>query len=241
MSPSALSTATLLAGLTLGGLHAQNTAVRARDLYLEKLPAAPAGAAAAHHLGLRYNVLLVDPQTRQTRDVDPDAVFHEGDCFAIEFTPNRGGSLYVFNHGSSGAWHLLMPAPGIEEDTGSVKAGELRRVPVDYCFRLDEKPGVETMLLAITEREEDIRDLRALLAKPGSEPGSAATVASTSAAPNPAADLIESWQGLASRDLKIEKIPRPETPGERPNSVYVVKSSAATSDRLVVEIKIRHE
>jgi len=241
MSLSTAPRVILLAGLTLTSLSAQDSAVRPRDLYLEKLPAAPAGTSAAHHLGLRYNVLLVDPQTRQTREADPDAVFHEGDCFAIEFTPNRGGNLYVFNHGSSGAWHLLMPAPGIQEDTGSVKAGELRRIPVDYCFRLDDKPGVETMLLAITEREEDVRDLRALVAKPGAQSGSAVAVASTGAGADPVADFVGSWQRMSGRDLKIEKIRQPEAPGERPNSVYVVKSSAAASDRLVVEVKIRHE
>jgi len=87
------------------------------------------------------------------------------------------------------------------------------------------------MVLAITERPDDIRDLRELLAKPA---GTAPLKVDS------AGDLLNSWQRLTGRDLRLEKIETPG-PGERPHSVYAVKSSASESDRLVVEIQIHHE
>jgi hypothetical protein len=208
----------------------------ARDLFLEKATADGSGRA-VHHLGVRYTVLLVDPETRNVRAVDPDAVLHEGDCFAIEFVPNHSGNLYAFNHGSSGAWQLLMPSPQMLDEAGSAQAGEVRRVPAEHCFRLDNKPGVERMVLAITERPDDIRELRELLAKPGATGDRASAPLSVESA----GDLLSSWQRLTGRDLRLEKIEKPASTGERPHSVYAVKSSAAESDRLVVEIQIHHE
>ncbi len=218
MSASTVLRIALFAAIGGSGLYAQTP----RDLYLEPATA-DASRKAVHHLGLRYSILLVDPETRNTRAVDPDAMLHEGDCFAIEFVANRSGNLYAFNHGSSGAWQLLMPSPQMLNEASSAKAGEVRRLPAEHCFRLDNKPGVEKMVLAITERPDDVRDLKDLLAKAS------------------AGDLLNSWQSLTGRDLKLEKIEKPESPGERPHTVYAVKSSAAESDRLVVEIQIHHE
>ena len=48
--------------------------------------------------------------------------------------------------------------------SGAARAGVTLRVPTDYCFGLDNKPGIETLVLAITEREEDARKMRDLLA-----------------------------------------------------------------------------
>jgi hypothetical protein len=226
--------------MAVKGLFAQSPTVRPRDLYLEKSADSP-GKPSGHHLGLRYTVLLVDPATRSAREADPDKVFHEGDCLAIEFTPNYGGNLYAFNHGSSGAWQLLLPSPQMPAETGFVKAGEVRRVPADYCFRLDDKPGAETLVLAITEKPGDSAQLRALLVKPPAPAVAVATAGDATPAAQLIGDLMDSWQRLASRDLRLEKIRQPEFAGERPNSVYAVNSSAADSGRLVVEIEIRHE
>lgn len=234
----------LLAVLTVGVLFAQAPSLKPRDLYLEKLPEDSAAAPAGHHLGLRYTELLVDPSTRSVREVDPETVFHEGDCLAIEFTPNRDGSLYVLNHGSSGDWHLLIPDPQMPGAWRGAKAGVTLRVPTDYCFRLDGKPGTEVLVLAITEREEDAAKMRDLLAPsdPASRPTAAVALTSSAGPANVDAvrDEVEGWQRLASRDLKIEKIAQPESAGERANSVYAVMSSSA-ANRLVIEIRVRHE
>jgi hypothetical protein len=223
----------IFAGVLGSALFAQTP----RDLYLETAPAGDS-AKAVHHLGLRYTILLIDPETRNVREVDPDGILHEGDCFAIEFVPNHSGSLYAFNHGSSGTWQLLMPSPQMLDEARSVKAGEVRRVPSEHCFRLDNKPGVERMVLAITERPDDIRELRESLAKPAAadQPAGAAPVKAESPG-----DLLTSWQRLTGRDLRLEKIAQPKSAGERPHSVYAVNSSAAESGRLVVEIPIHHE
>jgi len=225
----------LLVGSALTCAFAQGPSAGARDLFLE----ANSSGSAGHRMGLRYTVLRVDPETRRSREVDPGTVFHAGDCLAVEFMPNRGGSLWAFNHGSSGAWQLLLPSPQMPEEADAVKAGQLKRIPTDYCFRLDDHPGTETLVLAITERPDDIRRLRSLLASPDglrvAGEGGAAMMA------NSVPDLVESWRRLAARDLRVEKIAQAESAAEPPQSVYVVTASPAESTRLVLEIHIRHE
>ncbi len=103
-----------------------------------------------------YTVKLVDPASAKTLEVDPGRLFHEGDCFVVKFTSNRDGGLYIFNHGSSGEWQLLMPSPGLPDEVKTVKASTPLAVPADYCFQLDKTPGVETRVLVITERKEDV-------------------------------------------------------------------------------------
>ena len=235
----------LLAALTVKVLFAQAPSLNPRDLYLEKDSVDTTAAPAGHHLGFRYTELLVDPSTKRVREVDPDTVFHQGDCLAVEFTPNRNGSLYVLNHGSSGDWHLLIPDPEKPDASSTAQAGATLRVPTDYCFRLDAKPGTEILLLAITEREDDAAKMRELLAssRAASHPTMAAVLTSSAgpAKVDAVRDEVEAWQRLGSRDLKIEKIDQPESAGERPNSVYAVMSSAVAANRLVIEIKVRHE
>jgi hypothetical protein len=234
----------LLAALTAKMLFAADSPVKARNMYLEKISGDSAAAPDQHHLGLRYTELLVDPSTRRVREVDPDTVFHEGDCLAVEFTPNRDGALYVLNHGSSGDWQLLIPDPRMPDASNAAKAGVTLRVPTDYCFRLDDKPGIETLVLAITERAEDAGKMRGLLESASASRPPAAVVSTVGAGPAAVAairDEVQSWQRLGSRDLKIEKIDRPESAGERPDSVYAVMSSAAAASRLVIEIQVRHE
>ena len=235
----------LLAALTVKVLFAQNSSVKPRDLYLEKISGDSAAAPAGHHLGLRYTELLVDPSTKRVREVDPDTIFHEGDCLAVEFTPNRNGGLFVLNHGSSGDWQLLIPNPRMPDVSSAAQAGVTLRVPTDYCFRLDDKPGTEILVLAITEREEDAAKMRDLLeaSRPHSGPTAAVVLTSSASPANVDAirDEVESWQRLADRDLTIQKIAQPESAGERPNSVYAVMSSSSAANRLVIEIKVRHE
>jgi hypothetical protein len=126
------------------GLCAQKPGISARDLYYE------AGeAAAAPHLGLRYNLLKVDPAMRASQAVGPDQNFKEGDCFAVEFTSNQNGRLYVFNLGSSGEWQVLMPSPEMPGETGAVQANQTVKLPREFCFRVDAKRGVERLMVAV--------------------------------------------------------------------------------------------
>ena len=110
MSRFAVMSTALLAGSTAGALVAGQS-LKPRDLYLEKLPVGSPPISGGHHLGVSYTVILVDPARARARRVDPDRAFHEGDCVAVEFTPNSDGALYIFNQGSSGDLQLLMPSP----------------------------------------------------------------------------------------------------------------------------------
>jgi hypothetical protein len=128
--------------------------------------------------------------------------------------------------------------------SSAAKAGVTLRVPTDHCFRLDGNPGTEVLILAITERDGDAAKIRDLLAPhPASRPPAQVVLRSSAGPANVAAiwNEIESWQRLGSRDLKIEKIDQPESAAERPNSVYAVMASAVAANRLVIEIKVRHE
>ena len=238
-----LITAALLADLMAGAL-VTGQSLKPRDLYLEAASPDAASASGGHHLGVTYTVKLVDPATSRAREVDPDRAFHEGDCFAVEFTSNRDGSLYIFNHGSSGEWRLLMPSPDMPDERKTVKSGASVMVPAEYCFQLDRNAGVETLVLVIMERKDDVEQLRAIR-KQAAERRTASLLASAPGAGqaevNTTREVVESWQALGSRDIVMQKVVKPEAAGEHPYSVYVVKSVLSDMDRLVIEIKIRHE
>jgi hypothetical protein len=185
---------------------AQPRQVKARDLYYES------DSAAGHRLGLRYALLKVDPTSRKTQAVDPDANFSRGDCFAVEFSPNRDGHLYVFNRATSGSLQPLLPSAAMPDETSVVKSGKTVRVPQEYCFQLSDPPGVETLVVAVTERQEDLKNL----------------------------DQWRQQQ-LAGRDLVYEKADEPKSGTEQPHSVYVVRTTSGEPTRMVVEVKIRHE
>lgn len=244
MSGTVAAGAVLIAWVLAGASVASGQPLKPRDLYLEKLPPDSASGSGGHHLGVSYTVKLVDLASATAHEVDPDGSFHEGDCFAVEFTSNRDGGLYIFNHGSSGDWQLLMPSPKMPNEVKTVKAGIPLTVPVEYCFQLDKTEGVETLVLVITERKEDVDQLAENL-RPAAHPhGPLVSVAGPD--PNQSRmkatrDVVESWREMGSRDMVIQKVSKPEVAGEHPYSVYVVKSVLSDTDRLVIEIKIRHE
>jgi hypothetical protein len=151
-----------LALLLATGLCAQKSGLSARDLFYEA-----ADVPAAHHLGLRYNLLKIDPATRKAQTVDPDQNFKEGDCFAVEFTPNLSGQLYVLNLGSGGEWRSLLPSPDIPDEAGSVQANTTVRIPREFCFQLDGKRGVETLTVAIVVGgpKESIAEIRQMVGR----------------------------------------------------------------------------
>jgi len=225
-----------LALCTASCAFAQAPPVKARDLYFQADTAAAQGAAvpavqaagvahAARHLGLRYNLLQVNPTSRESHAVDPDGNFSRGDCFALEFSPNRDGHLYIFNRASSGDLQLLLPSAEMPEEASLVKSGQTIRVPEEYCFSLTGAPGVETLIVAVTERPEDLKQLREALQKP-----SGATAS------------VEQWQQqLAGRDIVVEKVDTPESPNEQPHTVYIARTTSGEAARIVMEVKIRHE
>ena len=191
----------------------------------------------ASNLGVRYNILKVDAATNKRTEVSPDTVFHEKDCVAVRIQPNRGGFLYVFNQASSGAWQALIPSPETAEDSNVVRPYNLMDVPESYCFEMDDKPGTERLLIVVTDKAEDVLKLNDSL-KNGSNPegphrGDSYVVA--------AGDMKPFTAGLTGRDLKVTHVGNKPAAGEAPYSTYLVNAAATTTDRLVLEIKLKHE
>jgi hypothetical protein len=200
--------------------------------------------AAVHHLGVRYNILLVDSKGN-TSPADPDGNFHRGDCLQIEFFPNRSGYLYVVEQGSSKAWQPLLPSPGMPDEANIVRSYTTVLVPQNYCLEIEDPPGDERFFIVLSRNPEDISDLHeAIKSGPGKQPPPAPTLPAAGtavlSADNRLDDAIRRVSALQGRDIKIKKISRPEQ-GEPPQSVYVTNVSDTTSDRLIVQVQIRHQ
>jgi len=192
----------------------------------------------ASNLGVRYNILKVDVAKRTRTEVPTDTVFHEKDCVAVRIQPNRGGYLYVFNEASSGKWQALIPSPETADDTNVVKAYNLMDVPGSYCFEMDDKPGIERLLIVVTDKPTDIMKLNDTL-KTGAKPQEGPHRSDSYVVAE--SELKPFMTGLQGRDLKITKVGAAPAAGEAPYSTYLVNAAATTGDRLVLEIKLKHE
>jgi hypothetical protein len=207
----------------------------------------------ALHLGLRYNLVkYVDREREITQSVEPEFNFKTGDGFAVEFQPNRSGYLYVFNRNSDGTFSALLPSLLHPEELDRATAGTVVKVPRKNCFVIEEPMGTETLLVVLTEREEDFSKLNEAIRKsvksidgqqkPASASESAAISEVLIAMQRSAADKHDGEPAqLVSRNLSIQKIGKPESEDEPANSVYVVNPSSKNHDVMVIEIKIRHE
>lgn len=206
--------------------------------------AAPAQTATTPvpNLGVRYNVLLVDPGSGNGQPVDPAATFHPNDCLALSIQSNYNGYLYVMDKGSSGKWDVLIPSTEMTDESNFVPARTNVRAPAQYCFSVDSPAGVEHMYIVLARNPQDISELNSAV-KAQRTGGSAAP--SSPASDDPASRPIETQmakleQVMHSRDLKITKVSHPSTAGEPANAVYVVDTSHGATDRLITEIDIKH-
>ncbi len=171
---------------------------------------------------LRYNVLKVDRISKASSEVDPDGNFATGDCFAVRFTPNRTGRLFVFNRGSSGFWQALLPSAELPEEP-VVQAGASVTIPNGYCFAIEEPRGEENLMVVVS-------------APAGPDPKAAEPVRVA----GQMAEQMDRGGLLASRDLRLEKIGQPAAAGEPPNSVYVNNPHFDKDRSMVIPIRIRH-
>ena len=195
------------------------------------------------HLGLRYNVLLVNSGNGAVDAADPDRVFNPEDCIAFEFEPNRSGYLYVYEQASSGNWYPLFPSTLLEGESNVVTSRTTRRVPAKDCFEVSGPAGLERVFVVLSRNVEDLYALNDSMK-------AASDVSAPNAAPRtePNRPTLDSQllsdqinrmrAGLENRELRLKKVPQPEGPGERPNAVYVV--NALQTDRIVTEIHIMH-
>jgi hypothetical protein len=203
------------------------------------MPAVTSGVVAgALHLGLRYNVMIIDDAaTAKSHEVDPDTNFKNGDCFQVRLRPNRGGRIYAFNHGTSGSWNPLLPSTEASSEPLEIAANTEITVPMQNCFVLNDPHGVDKLFIVLADKEEDPNAIDQEIRKGSTGTQAMMAMANSAVAiPN-----TPDKKPLVSRDLSIQRIGAPMDASEPPNSVYVVKTAATRTERMVIEIPIRHE
>ena len=132
-------------------------------------PAAP--KAAAMHLGLRYNVVLMD-NNKKAHQIPADSTLKAGDCFAIDLESNHAGYLYVLDRQSSGSWTPLLPNPDMPGERNVIEPRTRMRVPKDYCFTVNNPPGTETLFVVLSRNPRDFYELfEGMKAKEGNTQG----------------------------------------------------------------------
>lgn len=201
----------------------------------------------ASNLGVRYNIMKVNPATGDQVSVPADTTFKKGDCVGIRMSPNRGGFLYVFNQATSGKWQPLIPSEDLPEEPSTVKPYQVITVPSQNCFEMDDPAGEERLFVMITEKPEDIKNFDQMLkqlgkpAQPSTPHSPQRSDAVVLAAMNKLSDTIQGLQTqLASRDIKITRVAQPTSKMELPHTVYFANAASSTNDNLIMEIKLKH-
>src|ERR1700722_11436718 len=177
-------------------------------------PLTPASTEAMH-LGLRYNLVLVDADSGKTQSAAPDRMFHAGECFAIELESNRAGFLYVLAKQSSGSWHPLVPStdPDMATESNVIVPVKKIRVPLQHCFELENPPGVETLFVVLSREPRDSFELYENIKAPAApapdaprRPAAAVQVADAGIADGAVARMREQF---GTRDISIKRISQP--------------------------------
>ncbi len=211
----------------------------------KKTQAAAAGpVAAVPHFGVRYNILLADSKGNAT-PADPDGTFRNGDCVQIEFYPNRSGYLYVVEQASSKTWQALYPSSDWPDEANIVKSRTTARVPQKGCWEIGNPPGDEIFFIVLSRNPEDISELNdAIKSKAGGKAPATAPPADAGtpllSADNRLDAAINRISALQSRDVKPKKFEQPKE-GDMPDAVYVTNISDTPSDRLILQIKVKHK
>jgi len=214
-----------------------------------------AASAEAVHLGLRYNLVLVDAVSGKSWDVAPDRVFQTGECFAINFESNRAGFLYVLAKESSGSWHLLVPStdPDMADETNVITPGQKVRVPLRHCFEIQNPPGAETLFVVLSREPRDSFEMsEGIKNRQAAEPTAAPSLPPSAPAPRNAPAILMAdaaisnsavermRQDFGTRDIAIKRVGQPLANDEPAGSVYVVNASATPSPNLAAQIEVRH-
>jgi hypothetical protein len=196
------------------------------------------------HLGLRYNLLLVDKTTGDAKPVSSNRVFDQGECLSIEFQSNRSGYLYVFNLGSSGAWKPLLPTEEMSDEGNFLPALTTVRVPAAHCFRVAGPPGSERLFVVLSRNPREVNELNRTIRKGAAgepeHPLQREAGGEVLTAANNLNQELQIIRSLKSRDLEIQEVGDTEGSNGVVPAVYVVHASATPSDRVVAEIRIAH-
>jgi hypothetical protein len=205
---------------------------------------------AALHLGLRYNLVLVNETTGRSQTADSDRIFHKGECVAIDFESNRSGYLYVLAKQSSGDWRPLFPSPEMSDQSNIIDPGQKVRAPNGYCFEITDPPGTETLTVVLSRDPRDFFELYQGIK------GSSGPITPTPApsSPKPESSPLQladarlvndavarmAQQFGSTRDLVIRKISQPVGAQEQSGGVYVVNASDKPTSTVVARIEIHH-
>ncbi|HEV3333985.1 MAG TPA: DUF4384 domain-containing protein [Bryobacteraceae bacterium] len=205
---------------------------------------------AALHLGLRYNLVLVNETTGRSQTADSDRVFHKGECVAIDFESNRSGYLYVLAKQSSGDWRPLFPSPEMSDQSNIIDPGQKVRAPNGYCFEITDPPGTETLTVVLSRDPRDFFELyQGIKGSTGpTTPTPAPSSPKPEASPLQLADarLVNdavarmAQQFGSTRDLVIRKVSQPVGSQEQSGGVYVVNASDKPTSTVVAKIEIHH-
>jgi Domain of unknown function (DUF4384) len=205
------------------------------------VPIIPVSAAAVH-LGLRYNLVLVDANSGRAQSAAPDRMFRTGECFALDIESNRAGFLYVLAKQSSGSWHPLLPStdPDMATESNTIMAGTKVRIPLNHCFEILNPPGVETLFVVLSREPRDSFDLYENMkapAKAPQRPAAPVEIADASIADTAVTRMREQF---GTRDIAIKKVSQPLAAAEPAESVYVVNSSSNPASNLATQIEVHH-
>jgi hypothetical protein len=248
----------ILLGAAAGAMAQQRPeAEGARELFYQALvekdsppPVRRASTAAnldAVHLGLRYNLVLVDANSGRAQPAAPDRMFRAGECFAIDFESNRAGFLYVLAKQSSGSWQMLVPSadPDTATESNAIAPGKKTRVPLRHCFEIENPPGVETLFVVLSREPRDSFELYENLkapaeAPPAAAPAHRAPVAQVADASVTDGAVARMRERFGTRDIAIKRINQPLAAAEPAGSVYVVNSSRNPSSNIAAQIEVHH-
>jgi hypothetical protein len=208
-------------------------------------PAAPNAETGAVHLGLRYNLVLVNANSGSSAEADPERVLHNGECFAFDFEANRSGYLYVLAKQSSGAWQALIPSPEMADEGNIIDPSKKVRVPARHCFEVHDPPGTETLFVVLSRDPRDFYDLYQGIKRQSNPPAPSAPERPSNPVQVADAGIVKTVAHMAqqfgTRDIVIRKIDQAAYPQEPPHSVYVVNTSDKPTSSLVTQIEIRHQ
>ncbi len=201
---------------------------------------AATATSAKGNLGLRYTLVKVtEAGNTDTSDAD---VFHAGDCVQLKVESNSSGFLYVLHHGPDGNWQPLMPSPKMPDESNRIEAFKDVQIPAKYCFRFDDKPGIETLFLAVAQTDGAMPDLHKAIVT-----NNESTQMASAPANGPtmmALNLNHQVDALRGRGMDIMHVERVvETPQDnnQAHAVYVVNASNTKNDHVIAEIRLRHE
>jgi Domain of unknown function (DUF4384) len=199
---------------------------------------------AAVHLGLRYNLVLVDADSGRSQSAAPDRMFRTGECFALDIESNRSGFLYVLAKQSSGSWHPLLPSKDedMAAENNAITAGTKVRIPLKHCFEIENPPGIETLFVVLSREPRDSFDLENMKSpanpqRPAQRPVATVEIADASIADSAVTRMREQF---GTRDIAIKKVSQPLAAAEPAESVYVVNSSSSPASNLAAQIEVHH-